>query len=267
MTASIKSASDGSHSRRRLRGKVALITGTGGGQGRAAALLFAREGALVVGCDVKDEGARETVEMVVAEGGHMTSASPVDLADSGAAREWVDAAAALHGRLDVLYNNASLPRFASVAEMSDDDWHFTVRNELDLVFFACRAAWPYLVERGGSIINTGSTCGVSAVPETPGSVAHAATKGGVIALTRVLAHEGGPYGVRANALSPGIIQSPVTAEKLEQRTFHEQHMDALMLRRIGQGGDVASAALFLASDESSWITGTNLMVDGGYSAH
>lgn len=119
----------------RLAGKVALLTGTAGGQGRAAALLFAREGATIVGCDLKVESGRETVAMVEASGGSMTSTEPVDLGDSAEARSWIAEAAALHGGFDVLYNNASLPRFASIAEMTDEDWHYTMRNELDLMFY------------------------------------------------------------------------------------------------------------------------------------
>ena len=167
----------------------------------------------------------------------------------------------------MLYNNASAPRFDSIAAMTDDDWHFTVRNELDLIFYVCSAAWPHLIERGGgSIINTGSICGVSSLAATPGSIAHAATKGAVIALTRELALEGGPHNIRANSISPGIIDSPATAEQLATGSFREDHLASLMLRRIGTGEDVASAALFLASDESSWVTGTNLLIDGGFAA-
>src|SRR6202035_3625028 len=106
----------------------------------------------------------------------------------------------------------------------------------------------------------------SSLPPTPGSIAHAATKGAVIALTRELALEGGPHGIRANSISPGIIDTPATAEALAQGRFREEHLSSLMLQRIGTAEDVASAALFLASDESSWVTGTNLVIDGGFCA-
>src|SRR4051812_91922 len=112
----------------RLEGKVAVITGTGGGQGRSAALLFSAEGATIVGCDLKVEGAQETVEMVRAAGGTMTSTQPLDLGDAAAVTGWIDGAAAEHGGIDILYNNASAPKFARIAEMTDEDWRFCVRN-------------------------------------------------------------------------------------------------------------------------------------------
>jgi len=251
----------------RLAGKVALITGTAGGQGRAAALLFAREGAHIVGCDLKEAEALETVAMVEAQGGRMTSMAPVDLGDSAAARGWVREAVAVYGGVDVLYNNASAPKFASIATMTDEDWHFTIRNELHLMFYATSEAWPHLVARGGgSIINTASISGMRAMPETPGSVAHATTKGAVIGMTRELALEGGPHHIRANAISPGAIETPATAPALADTDFRALHIDRIFLDRIGTSQDVAALALFLASDDSSWVTGANFVVDGGFTA-
>jgi NAD(P)-dependent dehydrogenase (short-subunit alcohol dehydrogenase family) len=251
----------------RLAGKVALITGTAGGQGRAAALLFAREGATIVGCDVKEADARETVAMVEAEGGRMTSTQPLDLTDSAAARAWIADAAAVHGGFDILYNNASAPRFASIASMTDEEWHYTIANELDLMFYTTSEAWRHLVARGGgSIINTASISGMRAMRETPGSIAHAATKAAVIGLTRELALEGGPHRIRANAISPGAIETPATAPALADTDFRRVHIERIMLDRIGTADDVASLALFLASDESSWVTGANFVVDGGFTA-
>jgi NAD(P)-dependent dehydrogenase (short-subunit alcohol dehydrogenase family) len=251
----------------RLRGKVALISGTGGGQGRAAAVLFAKEGAVVVGCDLKEDGARETVDIVRAEGGAIDSMQPVDLADPVQARQWVREAAELHGGFDVLYNNAAAPRFASIAEMSDEDWHFTIRNEVDLLFYVTSAAWPHLVARGGgSIINTGSIAGMSSNPSTPGSFAHAAAKGAVIAMTRELALEGAPHNIRANSISPAMVESPATAAQLEDPSFRRNHLASIMLSRTGRPEDVAHAAVYLAADESEWVTGSNLVVDGGYTS-
>jgi meso-butanediol dehydrogenase/(S,S)-butanediol dehydrogenase/diacetyl reductase len=251
----------------RLAGKVALITGTAGGQGRAAALLFAAEGATVVGCDVKLAEAEETVQLVRAAGGTMTSSAPVDLGDSATARAWVGAAAEQHGGFDILYNNAAAPKFVPIAELSDADWHFTIRNELDLIFYVVSEAWKHLVARGGgSIINTGSISGMSSLRQTPGNFAHAATKGAVIALTRELASEGGQHGIRANSISPGMVESPATAKQLENPQFRQDHLDAIMLSRTGRPEDIAALALYLASDESSWVTGANFVIDGGFMA-
>ena len=251
----------------RLAGKVALITGTAGGQGRAAALLFASEGATIVGCDLKVAQSAETVEMVTAAGGSMTATAPLDLGDSATARRWVADAAALHGGFDILYNNASLPKFASIAEMTDEDWHYTIRNELHLMFYVTSAAWPHLVARGGgSIINTASISGMRSMPETPGSIAHATTKAAVIGMTRELALEGGPHHIRANSISPGAIETPATAPALADTDFRQIHIERVMLDRIGTSEDVAALALFLASDESSWVTGANFVVDGGFTA-
>jgi NAD(P)-dependent dehydrogenase (short-subunit alcohol dehydrogenase family) len=253
--------------RGRLHGKVALITGTAGGQGRAAALLFAAEGATVVGTDVQADGAAETVELVRTAGGVMDSTHPLDLADEDGVRAWVDDAAARHGGIDVLYNNAGATRFSPIAETSYSDWSFVLRNELDIVFLVTKHAWPHLVARGGgSVLLVGSTAGITGSMTNP-RIAHTATKGGVVAMTRQLAAEGAPHGIRANCLSPGMIRTPATEGDLlapdsPMRTIAR----AIPLGRIGAPEEVARCALFLASDEASYVTGANLVVDGGWSA-
>lgn len=251
----------------RLNGKVAVITGTGGGQGRAAALRFAAEGASVVGGDLKVEGAAETAEMVRQAGGTMTSMAPLDFNDRDSVTAWLDAAVREYGGIDILYNNASAPRFASIADMLPEDWSFTLHNELDIVFTVTQLAWPHLVNRGGgSIINTASMQGIAALPMTPGGFAHAATKHGVIGMTRELAAEGGPVGIRVNSVSPGLIFTPVVAAIAEQVPgFVDGYIEKQIIKRVGQPEDVVSAALYLAADESSFVTGSNIIVDGGYS--
>jgi meso-butanediol dehydrogenase / (S,S)-butanediol dehydrogenase / diacetyl reductase len=250
----------------RLEGKVALITGIGGGMGRQAALRFAAEGALVVGCDLSAENAAATVEQVRAAGGTIGSFAPVDLSDPEANQRWVREAAEVHGRIDVLYNNASTPKFGAVDELPVADWKFVMDNELNLVFYACQAAWPYLKSSRGVIVNIGSiagTCGVGFMPQN----AHGTAKAGVINLTQQLAAEGGPYGIRAVCVSPGFTVTPSTQWLVETRPPEfVKTVESIPLGRPGRPADIVNAALFLASDEAEWITGVNLVVDGGATA-
>jgi len=245
-----------------LDGKVVLISGTGGGQGREAALRFADAGAHVVGCDLKEGGNRETAALVRAAGGAITTMEPVDLGDPQTARRWIEEAAAVRGRIDVLYNNASAARFAPIESFSVEDWQFTVRNELDIVFYATRFAWPHLQRRGGVIINVASVAGL--VGSAVGGTAHAATKGAIIAMTRQLAVEGAPHHIRVNSISPGVIESPGTAPMLADPAFRELMLAHNLIKRVGQPQDVAGVALFLAGEDAAYITGTNVVVDGGF---
>jgi NAD(P)-dependent dehydrogenase (short-subunit alcohol dehydrogenase family) len=251
---------------KRLEGKVALITGTGGGQGQAAALKFAEEGALIVGCDLIEEGNLETVAAVEAAGGSMTGMAPVDLSDPEAAKAWVESAAAVHGRIDVLYNNASSPRFVPMPDLSVEDWQYSIRNELDLVFYVTKFAWPYLATRGGVIINTASISAYVATPDV-GMAAHCAAKGGVLALTRVFAADGAKHGIRAVSISPGPIKTPGAIKEY----FHipgaeEAVISQLLTDRVGVAEDIAGLAAFLASDEAAFMTGVDVLMDGGLTA-
>ena len=251
----------------RLAGKIALITGTGSGQGREAALRFTAEGATVVGTDVDADGAAETVELVLAAGGTMHSTHPLDLADEAAVKDWVDAAAQEHGGIDILYNNAGATRFSPVAQTSYADWSFVLRNEIDVVFLPTKHAWPHLVARGGgSIVLVGSTAGVTGSVTNP-RIAHTASKGAVVAMTRQLAGEGARFGIRANCISPGMIATPATTFDLgAQESPLHGIATHIPLGRVGTPAEVVHCAVFLASDEASYVTGANLMVDGGWSA-
>jgi NAD(P)-dependent dehydrogenase (short-subunit alcohol dehydrogenase family) len=250
----------------RLEKKVALITGTAGGQGRAAAERFAQEGALVVGCDLFAEGNEETVALVQAADGTMTGMAPVDLGDPDAARDWVEAAAAVHGRIDVLYNNASAPRFVPMPGTSVEDWQYAMRNELDLVFYVTKFAWPYLAERGGVIINTASTSAYVATPDV-GMASHCAAKGAVLALTRAFAADGAKDGIRAVSISPGAIKTPGAIKEY----FHipgaeEATINQLLTDRVGTSEDIAALAAYVASDEAAFMTGSDVRIDGGLTA-
>ncbi|MBK5333275.1 MAG: SDR family oxidoreductase [Ilumatobacteraceae bacterium] len=250
----------------RLAGKVALITGTGVGMGRAAALRFAAEGATVVGCDLNAQTSAETVRLVVEAGGAMTATAPVDLSSYEATEAWVNAAAAAHGGIDVLYNNASLPVVGAWDELTVDDWHAGIRNELDLVFYACKAAWPHLVARGGgSIINIASIASIRGAAFFQ-QAAHGAAKGGVLSFTYHLAAAGGEHRIRANAILPGMIRTPSTEFLFATPDSPGSMLAAANpLGRVGEADDVVKLAAFLASDDAWYINAAAIPVDGGQS--
>ena len=246
----------------RLQDKVCVITGTGGSMGRAAALLFAREGARIVGCDLNEAGGAATLEAVLATGGEMVSRQPCNLTNSDECRALVDLAIERFGRIDVLYNNAAMAYFNWIEDISDEEWKCSLNEEVSLVFFLTRAAWPYLKKSGGTIVNTASANGYTTV-RTLGSMAHCTSKAGVIAMTRQMAMEGREFGIRANSISPGLTETNQTREQLNNKEWADHMLGRIMLGRAAKPEEVAQAALFLASDESSYVTGTDLIVDGG----
>jgi NAD(P)-dependent dehydrogenase (short-subunit alcohol dehydrogenase family) len=228
--------------------------------GRAAALRFAAEGARIIGCDLDAEANAATTSDVRAAGGTMDGMAPVDLGDPDQARKWIKDAVAIHGRIDILYNNASACRFATIDRMTDDDWYFTVRNELDLVAHVTRAAWSHLCRNGGVIINTASVAGHGG---GPGGLGHSATKAGVLAMTKVMAAEGAPHGIRAVSISPGMIETPGSSEQFSLPGVRDALLARSLVPRIGKPEEIAGVAAFLASDEASFITGADYLVDGG----
>lgn len=251
----------------RLAGKRVLITGTGGGQGHAALHLFALEGARVVGCDLQEGTAEAAAAALVAQGLEAWG-DTVDLREQGQARSWVEQATARLGGIDVVYNNAAGFGFAPFGEMTFELWKQTLASELDLVFHVTSAAWPHLQSGGGSIVNVGSVSALRGVAPL-GQAAHAAAKGAIIAFTKTLAAEGARVGVRANVISPGFVESPAGEKVADEARRHEmrRYMQGLhLIDRLGTGDDVAALAVYLASDESSWVTGQNICVDGGWSA-
>ncbi|NPC55917.1 SDR family NAD(P)-dependent oxidoreductase [Caenimonas soli] len=251
----------------RLQDKVTVITGIGSGMGRAAALLFAAEGARVVGCDIDPVACQATLEAIRARGGEAVGLPDCDPCDPGQARRLVEYAVNSFGGVDVVYNNAAVARMAWIEDMTCEMWSTTMRGELDIVFNLVKAAWPHLKQRGGgSIINCGSVSGKMAYEVLP-ALAHAAGKGGVIAMTRQLAMEGGTHGIRANSISPGLVRTGATAPLIDDANWFAPMKRKLMLNgRVGTPEDVAYCALYLASDESAWVTGADFAIDGGTTA-
>ncbi|MBN2551242.1 MAG: glucose 1-dehydrogenase [Spirochaetales bacterium] len=250
----------------RLRDKVALITGGGQGIGRAAALLFAEEGAAVVVADINRESGQATAEEILGLGGkggfRRTDVSRSD--EVQALMEWVDRE---QGRLDVLYNNASvfLPgRDGPITEISEESWDRVLAVNLKSIYLCCRYGIPLMLRGGGgSIINTASSAAVIGIP---GCDAYTATKGATVSLSRSLAVEYRPKNIRVNCIAPAGIQTPMLGySNLEDSTFDEKRFLALRTpsRRYGRPEEIARLALFLASEEASYINGAVIVADGG----
>ena len=250
----------------RLQDKVVLITGAGSGIGREASLLFAREGAAVVAVDVNAAPAAETVAMVEADGGR-ASAFTADVVSAEQCAAMVAHAESVFGRLDVLFNNAGVM-------LSDDDdaentdeavWDRTMDVNAKGVFLGCKHGIPALRRAGGgSIINTASFVALmgAATPQ----IAYTASKGAVVALTRELAVIHAREGIRVNALCPGPLRTEMLMKFLDTDAKRQRRLVHIPMGRFGEATEIAKAALFLASDDSSFVTGTELVVDGGITA-
>jgi NAD(P)-dependent dehydrogenase (short-subunit alcohol dehydrogenase family) len=251
----------------RLADKVAIVSGSGSGIGQGCALMFARHGAKVVGCDIDSAHAETTVRTAENEKLDFASHHPCDLTKPADVARLIEFAVERFGGVDILVNAAATADFRWIEEMDYElHWRHTLTAELDTVFLMCKAAWPYLVKRsGGSIINFASVNAYAALKNS-GALAHCAGKGGVLAMTRQLAMEGGPHRIRANTISPGMIVTGATRPVLERPELKAAVLEKKMIARLGQPEDVAWGALYLASDESSWVTGTDLSIDGGATA-
>jgi NAD(P)-dependent dehydrogenase (short-subunit alcohol dehydrogenase family) len=250
----------------RLAGKVALITGAGSGIGRVAAELFAAEGADVVVADVVADAARDTVTAITSAGGRATAVT-VDVADEGQVAEMVATAVDTFGALHVLFNNAGIfpADDGGVLETPPSTWDRVMQVNLKGVWLGCRAAVPAMVDSGGgSIVNVASF--VALMGAATAQVAYTASKGGVLAFTRELAVEYARSGIRANSICPGPIDTPLLAELLADPVRRQRRLVHIPMGRLGRPEEIARAALFLASDDSSFMTGSALVVDGGITA-
>lgn len=250
----------------RLANKVALITGAGSGIGRESAVLFAKEGAQVVVCDVNEDGGQQTVEQIHAIGGTATFVK-ADVSKAAEAKAMIEAAEATYGKLNVLFNNAGIFHGGdnSVLDTEEDIWELTINVNLKGVFLGCKYGIPALQRAGGgSIINTASFVAVmgAATPQ----IAYTASKGGVLAMTREIAVEFARQNIRANSLCPGPVQTPLLDELMSDPARKQRRMVHIPPGRLAQATEIANAALFLASDESSYVNGATFLVDGGISA-
>jgi NAD(P)-dependent dehydrogenase (short-subunit alcohol dehydrogenase family) len=256
----------------RLARKVALITGAGAGIGRATALLFAEEGAKVVVQDVKATAAEETVQLIMKAGGEAVAIGG-DVTSRADAEAMVKKAVETYGRLDILFNNAGIWRGGTILDISEEDWNRTMDVNVKGIYLVSRHAVQQMMrQEGGSIINAAS---VAALRGSPMSAAYNASKGAVLLLTKCMALDFGRYGIRVNCTCPGVIATQMADELLSYRSLGDDDRKQALLEtyeerhavgRLGQPEDVAKVVLFLASDESSFVSGAAWPVDGGLSA-
>lgn len=249
----------------RLADKVAIITGMAAGIGEASALLFAQEGAIVVGTDIDEERGNEVIEKIMKTGGRGYFIR-ADVSKDEEVKRVFERARELGG-VDVLFNNAGVEVVKPLVETTEEEWDRSVDVNLKSVFLCCRHTIPVMQEKGGgSIVNTSSAAGLVG----SFSPSYSAAKGGVIALTRALAVDLGPTGIRVNCLCPGAIETPmlsrVIARQGEPELVRARRIKNYPIGRFGTSEEVAQAALFLASDESSFITGAVIPVDGGFTS-
>ena len=251
----------------KLRNKVVLVTGGGTGIGRAICLRFAREGATVAVAGRRDKMCQQVVQEITGADG-VASRFIVDVRSAPSAKDMIEKVTERYGRVDVLVNNAGTNLMKDLAETSEEEWDNVIDTNLKGAFLCCKFVIPNMIKRGsGSIINIGSDL---AVVGSPTRTAYCASKGGLVLMTRALALELAQHNIRVNCICPAAVATPMLDEYLLTQKDHieaQERLSALIpLKRVGMPEDVAHAALYLASGESSYVTGCVLMVDGGLTA-
>ena len=241
-----------------LEGRSVLITGGGSGIGRGCALRYAAEGARVAVADLNAAAAAETVALITADGGH-AEAVQADVTDPGDVEYMVHRAVEAFGRLDVLHNNAAKAVAGSAVDLSVDDWDATWKTTVSSVFLGVKYAVPRM-SAGASVISTASISGLFG---DVGYMAYNAAKGAVISMTRALAIDLGPLGIRVNCICPGIVRTPPTEPMLADEQLASMIQTAVPAGRLGHPDDIGRAAVFLASSASEYVTGQSIIVDGG----
>jgi NAD(P)-dependent dehydrogenase (short-subunit alcohol dehydrogenase family) len=250
----------------RLENKVSLITGAASGIGRESALLFAKEGSKIVVADISEQGGEETVSMILDTGGE-ASFVRCDVSKAADVKAMIAAAEKTYGQLDVLFNNAGIfhDDDGSVLETEEDIWDLVIDVNVKGVFLGCKYGIPALLRAGGgSVINTASF--VALLGAATSQIAYTASKGGVLAMTREIAVEFARKNIRVNAICPGPVKTPLLEELLADEAFKKRRIVHIPAGRPAEASEIAQAALFLASSDSSYVNGSIFTVDGGITA-
>ena len=247
----------------RLEGKIAIVTGAGMGMGRSEAMLFANEGATVIVTDINESAGQDTTAAIISVGGKAVF-KKLDVSDEKNWQSVVNEAISEFGKVDVLVNNAGILYFKSLEDTSSEEWDKIFNVNAKGVFFGCKYIIPAMQKAGkGSIINVSSIYGLIGAPN---AAAYEATKGAVLQLTKAAACDLAKYNIRVNSVHPGLIDTPMVADVMKDPVATKEVLCTTIMGRPAHPMEVALPVLMLASDESSYMTGAELVVDGGYTA-